>query len=308
MGRIFYSIPRNARKWTVMRLLISLCLLLASSFPAWGKDPIRLFAGDPPVQSADYDHWIYDRSLEPGDVIEFADGEKFEFEREIDRGWTTSILRVRPLNPKSGEPKTIALRVPLHSGDYHGTPYSNYLNNGQAGYRELVAGNVPVPKQYRYARGQYVGVEQIGRHFRLDTMVLSPGILDPNLVQAAQKSLIPFLAKLAPFEHLGDLHMSQIVYDEQAKCWYLLDWDEVRARGFWSDVMRPEQKSWKRVLRQVFDDAAAAGFYPPDVIPRAREVVTKLEKILDRELNLAGRVAWLCGWPRIARLIGGTRK
>lgn len=225
-----------------MRLHIASLIAFFSGFalPCFAKT-VTLFepSGD---QVSDYVVLI--RELEPGDVLEFNDGAKYEFKAVLGSGRTTKVLKVKPLRSLSQPPyqEFTALRVPIPVTETN-------LSKGQVRqfidltigeYPKLSQNGIPVPTIYHSLGAQYVEVRLMNPEFDLHEFFQNGHKLDPVKQEKALNRLGQFAAKTARFSKIGDFYPDQVVFDSLLQDWVLLDYTggSELIRGF-----DPKQKS-----------------------------------------------------------------
>ncbi len=185
---------------------------------------VRLFDANGDQVDA-YDAILY--RLEPGDLLEFENDARYEFQKYLGQGKVSAIVQVKPFSPLGTDPGTItALRLPK----YHNMNPKNgarfpvtFLDYSIDEYPKLIRENVPVPPPYKMVEHQYIEMRLQHPEFDFDWFFTEGEKLPVEKRKLVMDQLLEFAKKTAHFRKIGDFSGAQIVFDSKLQEWILID-------------------------------------------------------------------------------------
>lgn len=198
----------------MLRIVVSFFLLLGGLLFA---EPIELFPDG--IQSPQY-YQLLAKAFEAGAELKFPDGSHFKVKKYLGEGFVTRVFQVEVLNPKPGEPKEMALRLPMGGGAY----YADFINQTQKGYEPLRSEGIAIPKLFRSTQSQYCAMEYIPHDFDGEAFLMNSQRWGPEVAREARAALVEFARQAALMGTIGDFKPEQLVYQIENKRWVLLDW------------------------------------------------------------------------------------
>ncbi|MEN0058799.1 MAG: hypothetical protein AAGB31_08185 [Bdellovibrio sp.] len=264
------------------RAVISLLILLFS-LTGWTATRV-LFRDGKAVYI--YDELIREKRIKPGDVLVFSDGNQFTVTDYLGKGTTSQIYAV--------DDGKHALRIPLSQA------HQDYIKYFVTGAFELEKNKVPMVTVYHERRlspqyYEYAVMERLHNfmEFHDFVQILSSSRMAKMVNKIVKKKEIPieemiekfyvFVAKIAVYSQVGDLHIGNLIYDFEKGEWRMMDWTDEHKKAYVVNDAQIYFSNFESPLRKLFGaygTMSGFNFYPNKTYMALEEIAQKAHAII----------------------------